>query len=320
MTEPVKPFFSLMTEVRAKTPEDLKSDLDMHFGLSGSLACPVPGCSCLSSFTRWGEMFDHFVNNGHHREYFNAYQKKYHRAFSSWSGPNFKYGVQALILALLLQPTTLEQAMASSSTRKAKTASTKVAVPTSVVKVGEVGVVLRPKKIKKAEGDLFGSKPTESTVEEPEVFIPAEPPRTVRKSAFSQLSELIRNSKEISIVWRGSVMDKFIDIFHGIPPCLHCRAEEGKQIQHQDPLFHEIVLLALNKHATLADVVMEKKTQGDETPFQTILKEVFDYHMKEGRVLAVPYCQGCNMDAEAKRRKTPKIRIAEQRCRNEVSE
>lgn len=308
-----------MTEIKAKDPNDLKSELDMHFGLSGGLACPVPGCGDVTFFSRWGDLLAHFIDTGHHRDYFNAYQKKYHRAFSAWEGPTFKYGIQALMLAMMEQPTTLDQALASS--KKTKSATPKLELPVKTTKVGELQVALRAKKTKKLETSLFGDETIEPpVVQAVQPVQPTEPVRTLRKSAFSQLSELIRNSKEISIVWRGSVMDKFIDIFHGIPPCLHCRSAEGKQIQHQDPLFHEIVLLALNKHMTQADVVMAAKAKGDENLFQTILKEVFDYHMKEGRVLAVPYCQGCNFDAETKRRKTPKISIGEQRCRNEVSE
>lgn len=58
----------------------------------------------------------------------------------------------------------------------------------------------------------------------------------------------------------------------------------------------------LNKLGTTADKVLEAKEQGNEVPLQTLLREVAMFHMKEGKVLAVPYCPDCNQDAEMRRK------------------
>jgi hypothetical protein len=58
----------------------------------------------------------------------------------------------------------------------------------------------------------------------------------------------------------------------------------------------------LNKLGTTADKVLEAKEQGNEVALQTLLREVVAFHMKEGKVLAVPYCSDCNQDAEMRRK------------------
>lgn len=313
-----KPFFSLMNEYKNKSVQDLKQELAMYMDMNGTTRCPVPGCTCDKDFARWGDLQDHFIDGGHKSLYFKAFEKKAHRAFCETNGPSFGHGVRALVMASLLQPTPLSDLAAVVAARKTKVkeGSTSPTPPSH-----------RPKKARPKEEQQNLPNMPPPTAEEPvkdSAEVAKEPEDVVEdeeegveeevssapakkgkgKGAFSQLSEIIRDSDEINKVWRGKVMDEYIDLFHGIPPCLHCRNEEGKQIHHQHPLFHEIILVSLNKLATTAELVMEAKAAGDEAPLREITQEVFEYHMKKGRVLAAPYCQGCNQDAEIKRRKS----------------
>lgn len=311
-----------MNEVKAKTPFEIQNELCNFFDSQrpAGMHCPVPGCTHSDKFYRWGDLYNHFVDGTHKKDFYNLYRDKYHRPYGAGGGAEFKYGVMALMLAQLKQPTSLETASKVTPTRKT---TTKTITKTTTKTVEELvaGIPLRPKKSKKPEAQVsllnLPEAPTEApkvTVEPvvvpPETAAPVvvesepEAPVTTRRNsgAFQKVAEVIRNSDEINLIWRGKMLDHFIEMFHGIPPCFHCRSAEGKQIHHQNPLFHEIVLLMLNKLGTTADKVWEAKEQGNETPLQAVLQEVAAFHMKEGRVLAVPYCPDCNQDAEMKRR------------------
>jgi hypothetical protein len=206
------------------------------------------------------------------------------------------------MLALIRQPTSVENILGEKNL--SKKGAVRVLEPVA-------SVSLRPKKTKpvQEQQELLPSVPTPSTAKpEPtttlfEQVVAESIQRRSGKSAFSQISEYIRESDEINKTWRGKVLEEYVDMFHGIPPCFHCRSEEGKQIHHQNPLFHEIVLISLNKLGTTAERVIEERDKGNEEPLKSVLQDVFAYHMKPGRVCAVPYCQGCNQDAEVKRKK-----------------
>jgi len=307
-----KPFLSLMNELKGKTGIDLREELCRIFDSQKptGIPCPVPGCTHTKSFVSWGELYDHFLDGGHKRDFFNLYRERYHRPYSPASGLEFKYGVMALMLAQIMQPTSVDDASKVIRTRKPKPKKTTAELIE--------GIPQRPKRVKRTEVQvsLPGlQEASEGTVGEKAEHGPAEIPVVVESTsasvavlphrntgAFHKVAEFIRNSDEINLVWRGKVLEMYIEMFHGIPPCFHCRSAEGKQIHHQNPLFHEIVLLMLSKLGTTAEKVWEAKEQGNEIPLQTVLKEVTAYHMKEGRVLAVPYCSDCNQDAELKRR------------------
>lgn len=310
-----KPFLTLMNEVKTKNPIDVRHELCQFFDSvrPQGKVCPVPGCSETKNFISWGDLYDHFVDGTHKTDFYNLYRDKYHRSYGASGGIEFKHGVMALMLAQLRQPTSLEDASKNTPTRK-------TATKTTTTPSGELAtsLPLRSRKPKKAEVQVPLLTPLEvlkPTVE----FLTAvtnsavsigrnEPDAPNRRNlgAFHKVAEIIRNSDEINLVWRGKMLDHFIELFHGIPPCFHCRSAEGKQIHHQNPLFHEIILLMLNKLGTTADKILEAKEQGNETLLQTLLREVAAFHMKEGKVLAVPYCSDCNQDAEAKRRENRK--------------
>lgn len=125
------------------------------------------------------------------------------------------------------------------------------------------------------------------------------------QSPFKELCDIVRNSDEINKKWRGKTWDSFVEIFHGIPPCLHCHKSEANTIHHQHPLFHEIVLIQLKKLNTTAEQILapSSKKGEKEKRIKSIIKEVYDFHMKLGRVLAAPYCTNCNVHAEQVREK-----------------
>lgn len=306
MVRGMKTFFSMMTEQRNRNESEVKADLDAMFSSGTSRTCPVPGCACTTKFTRWGALWDHFLDSNHKRDFFKAYEQKYHRQFCDSSGEGFKHGVRALMLAMFLQPTSLVSLQAALVRRKKPI-------------MEALGRVKKARPVQEQQ-TLLAEPETPADVRTAPVESSEEPVHTVlafekaapwtapKKSAFAHLSEIIRDSKEINVEWRGAVYSKYVQMFHGIPPCFHCRAAEGKQIHHQNPLFHEIILIALNRWATTADEVMKDYESVDPSTntnglFRRVLLEVVNYHNQDGWVLAVPYCQECNQDAEAKRRK-----------------
>lgn len=288
----MKTFFSLMIEQRNRPPQDVKNDLDAYFYNGSGTKCPVPGCACTITFLRWGPLWDHFLDAGHKKDFFSVYAQKFHRSFCDPSGEGFKQGVRALMLAMLTQPTSLVSLQATIAKRKQakETASER---PKKTRPVQEQQLLLAEDK-----------EPLGDSIESVGAVIKAitVPQFSSKKSAFSQLSELIRDEEKINVQWRGQEYAKYVRMFHGIPPCFHCRSAEGKQIHHQNPLFHEIILISLNKMATTAEEVMRDGKDGER--YQALLQEVVNYHNEYGAVLAVPYCQECNQDAEAKRRKS----------------
>lgn len=316
-----------MSELKNLEPGAVKDRLSLIFDMAGSVSCPVPGCTSIATFSRWGDMRGHFLDSTtHKRDYFKAYERKAHKPFSEPSGPGFNHGVCCLMLALFEQPTSLEALALATPSRKPKTTYLDTLMEASEA-------IQRPKKVRpRQEQQELPTVTSEAPDEAPAVkenidsasrmpnqssllklklqaIQDAERNKTTlekarsQKSAFSQISEEIRTSDPINKVWRAKAWDHYVDIFHGIPPCFHCRSEEGKQIHHQNPLFHEIILISLNKLGTTAEVVLAEKELGNQTPYDHLLNEVSEYHMVKGKVLAVPYCQSCNQDAEAKRRK-----------------
>lgn len=282
-----------MTEQRNRPHSEVRTDLETLFaGKVGGLKCPVPGCACTVSFLRWGSLWDHFLDSGHKKDFFSVYTQKFHRPFCDSNGDGFKHGVRALMLAMFTQPTSLVSLQATVAKRKQANAAA-AEKPKKVRPVQEQQSLLTEEK-----------EATETPWERHEALMKAVAVAQApsKKSAFSQLSELIRDEDEINVKWRGREYAKYVKMFHGIPPCFHCRSAEGKQIHHQNPLFHEIILISLNKLATTAEEVM--KDGKDSLRYKAVLQEVADYHNEYGAVLAVPYCQECNQDAEAKRRKS----------------
>lgn len=298
-----KSLINIMCEVRDMNRQEVIDELSMATDMNGGVRCPVPGCDCKTVFKRWGDMRGHFLDDStHKKDYFRAFLEKMHEPFCDSSGPGFNHGVNSLMLALIRQPTSVDDLLGEKSS--SKKGAVKVVEPVSVPPA-------RPKKVRpvQEQEELLPSVPTPSTsLPEPtttlfEQVAAEATQRRSGKSAFSQISEYIRDSDEINKTWRGKVLEEYVDMFHGIPPCFHCRSEEGKQIHHQNPLFHEIVLISLNKLGTTAERVVEERDNGNEEPLKSVLQDVFAYHMKPGRVCAVPYCQGCNQDAEIKRKK-----------------
>lgn len=308
MTTPKKKknFIDVMCEVRDLERKEVVDELSMATDMNNGIRCPVPDCDCTTVFKRWGDMRGHFLDDStHKKDYFRVFFDKMHEPFCDTSGPGFNHGVNSLILALIRQPTSVFDIL-----------NEKIAFKKGAVKVVDTPVtpLARPKKAKpiQEQQELLPSaaKPSAAPPEHAETafeLATKEAPKRPGKSAFSELLEFIRDSEEINKTWRGKVWDEYVEMFHGIPPCFHCRSEEGKQIHHQNPLFHEIVLLTLNKFGTTADQVMEEAEKGNGTPLREILDAVFAYHMKEGKVCAVPYCQGCNQDAEIKRKKGKRL-------------
>jgi hypothetical protein len=298
-----KSFIDVMCEIRDLERKEVVEELSMATDMNNGIRCPVPDCDCMTVFKRWGDMRGHFLDDStHKKDYFRAFLDRMHEPFCDSSGPGFNHGVNSLMLALIRQPTSVDDLLGEKSS--SKKGAVKVIEPVSVPSA-------RPKKTRpvQEQQELLPSVPTPSTsLPEPtttlfEQVAAEATQRRSGKSAFSQISEYIRDSDEINKTWRGKVLEEYVDMFHGMPPCFHCRSEEGKQIHHQNPLFHEIVLISLNKLGTTADRVIEERDKGNEEPLKSVLHDVFAYHMKPGRVCAVPYCQGCNQDAEIKRKK-----------------
>jgi hypothetical protein len=302
-----KPFLTVMSEIRDMDRKDVIDELSMHTDMNGGIRCPVPGCTCTTVFKRWGDMRGHFLDSStHKKDYFKAYLAKQKEPFCDPSGPEFNHGINSLMLALIRQPTALKDMGGEKASRSKAT--------TPSVEPAPVEAPARPKRARpvqeqqsllpeapKAQEPV--QVPSQNLLEQVREEAKATPSRTGGKGAFSQVSEYIRDSDEINKVWRGKVWDEYVDMFHGIPPCFHCRSEEGKQIHHQNPLFHEIILLSLNKQGTTAEMIIEERDKGNQAPLNNLLQEVFAYHMKQGKVCAVPYCAGCNQDAEIKRRR-----------------
>lgn len=312
-----KSFIEVMCQIRDLTPQEVVDELSMITDMNNGIRCPVPDCVCQTIFKRWGDMRSHFLDDSNHKkDYFHAYLNKTHEPFCDLRGSGFNHGVNSLMLALIRQPTSVENILGEKNL--SKKGAVRVLEPVA-------SVSLRSKKTKpvQEQQELANLNSTGQKVfgEVLEPVAPAviEPPRLMgpspsdfsqikeivaaKKQPFSVLSEYIRQSDEINKTWRGKVLEEYVDMFHGIPPCFHCRSEEGKQIHHQNPLFHEIVLISLNKLGTTAERVIEERDKGNEEPLKSVLHDVFAYHMKPGRVCAVPYCQGCNQDAEIKRKK-----------------
>lgn len=293
-----KTFINLMCEIRDLEKKEVVDELSMASDMNGGLRCPVPDCDCTTLFKRWGDMRGHFLDDTtHKKDYFKVFLNKMHEPFCDQTGPGFNHGINSLMLALIRQPTTLEE-MSKEGSSKRTTISTNES--TAPIKSRKVKPVCEQRElvglIESGQKSLGDDITTSSVV--------SEPPRSrTKKGAFSQISEFIRDSEEINKIWRGKVWEQYVEMFHGIPPCFHCRSEEGKQIHHQNPLFHEIILVSLNKLGTTAEQVVEERDKGNEEPLNKVLQEVSAYHMKPGRVCAVPYCQGCNQDAEMKRKR-----------------
>lgn len=323
----IKPFLSVMNDVKHRPKTELHKELQQFFNQTTGKICPVPGCACPTSFRSWGNLFDHFVDGTHKKEFFALYRDKYHRPYGEEKGSDFKFGVMALMIAQFLQPTSPEDAKVEAQRKTTKGFQPATITETPII----TNLPIRIKKNKTQpdsqisfHGPFGNTTPTDAFPDNPaithgkapvslSVAVAAsgegrvgsveEEGKKAYPGAFSKVAEFIRNSDEINLVWRGKMLESYIEMFHGIPPCFHCRSAEGKQIHHQNPLFHEVVLLMLNKLGTTADKVWEAKENDDPNPLLKMLKEVADYHMKEGKVLAVPYCQACNQDAEAKRRR-----------------
>lgn len=294
-----KPFVNLMQEIRELEKNDVIDQLSEASDMNNGIRCPVVGCSSKTIFKRWGDMRGHFLDNStHKKDFFRIYMEKTNEPFCDLRGAGFNHGVNSLMLALIRQPISVEE-FSEEGAKKTQARNIDTAGPT------------KPKKARPVlEQQSLGyttQEPAEVTPEAPAtLFKQMQEESRVKtgsnKSPFSRISEMIRESDEINKVWRGKVLEEYVDMFHGIPPCFHCRSEEGKQIHHQNPLFHEIVLISLNKLGTTAEKVVEEKDKGNEGPLNAVLQDVFAYHMKPGRVCAVPYCQSCNKDAEMKRR------------------
>jgi hypothetical protein len=286
-----KNFINLMCEIRDLNRKEVVDELSMVSDMNGGLRCPVPGCKCTTLFKRWGDMRGHFLDDTtHKKDYFHAFLTKMHEPFCDQTGPGFNHCINSLMLALIRQPTTLEEMSKEGSSKKTTNPSNESTTPK------------RLKKVKPLceQGELAGLIESGQKRLEDAFTISSSTPK---KGAFSQISEFIRDSEEINKVWRGKVWEQYVEMFHGIPPCFHCRSEEGKQIHHQNPLFHEIILVSLNKLGTTAEQIVEEQEKGNEEPLNKLLQEVSAYHMKPGKVCAVPYCQSCNQDAEIKRKK-----------------
>lgn len=308
MTTKNQKFLELMKKIQEKPSQEVIALLSEFVDKNGTVSCPVPGCESKTTYKRWGDMRAHFLDETtHKRDYFNWFLESEKTPFCDTRGAGFNHGLNSLLLALLTQPTPIPQP----SQKKPQNVS------------------IRPKKVKPIQEQRelaalisTGQKAVGEVLEPvaPEVPAVIEPPRLMgpspsdfskgiedfvanKKQSFSILSEYIRQSDEINKVWRVKLLEKYVDMFHGIPPCFHCRVEEGKQIHHQNPLFHEIVLISLNKLGTTAEKVLDEQYKGNEAPLQSVLQDVFKYHMEEGKVCAVPYCQGCNQDAENKRKR-----------------
>lgn len=306
-TSKKKTFINLMCEIRDLEKKDVVDELSQASDMNNGIRCPVPGCLSKKVFKRWGDMRGHFLDEStHKRDYFRAFLEKMHEPFCDQSGPGFNHGLNSLMLALIRQPTPVEDLVVKEGSGSSKKSATKTL---------ESMALTKPKKTRpmQEQQELLPSVPTPSeppselsmTLFE-QVALEASQKRT-GKGAFAQISEFIRDSEEINKTWRGKIWDDYVDMFHGIPPCFHCRSEEGKQIHHQNPLFHEIILLSLNKLGTTAETVIEERDRGNLEPLNKVLQEVFTYHMKPGKVCAVPYCQGCNQDAEAKRKRGKRL-------------
>lgn len=304
-----KDFFDLMVEVRDSSPDQVKEELSMEFGMSGSKGCPVPGCGSINTYSRWGDLYDHFLDTSHKRDYFNAFFEARHEPFGATRGPEFTHGVRSLMLALFQQPTALASLLKAKPVPVATT-STDAIRAKRAKPVQEQQSFDKMKAVLKAAVSLPEAEAEERTTKslyetmKNQAVEKEENPAKGRsgKSNFSRLSEIVRDSDEINKIWRGEVWDKYVEQFHGFPPCFHCRETEANQIHHQNPLFSEIVLLSLKKLDLTADQVMEKEDSQDKSAVGQVIKEVFEFHMKPGRVCAVPYCKGCNQDAEIKRR------------------
>jgi hypothetical protein len=295
-----KPFVNLLQEVRELEKNEVIDQLSEATDMNNGIRCPVVGCSCKTVFKRWGDMRGHFLDNTtHKKDFFRIYMEKTNEPFCDLRGAGFNHGVNSLMLALIRQPTSVEEFTNEGN----KKTSAKNTEPAATTKSKKARPILEQQILGYTVQEPIEAPPEATVTLFKQVQEEAQTRTTSNRSSFSRVSEMIRESDEINKVWRGKVLEEYVDMFHGIPPCFHCRSEEGKQIHHQNPLFHEIVLISLNKLGTTAERVIEEREKGDEGPLKAVLQDVFAYHMKPGRVCAVPYCQGCNQDAEIKRRK-----------------
>lgn len=306
-----KDFTNVMDECRDKNKVDLNVALGMSFDMAGGHVCPVPGCQFTQKFARWGDLYDHFLDKStHKRDYFQYYLDKRNEPFCGARGQEFNHGVKALILALIQCPTAIPAKTKSSSGKKNSTPLIETIPSVAPERARRVKPLQEQQSML---GDVLPSSPavqtllmqvTEQAKYSPETLAHFASPKPSGKRPFTKVCELIRESDPISKTWRGKVWDEYVEMFHGFPPCFHCRVEEATQIHHQNPLFHEIVLLSLKKLGLQAEKIIEDM-EGKEilTGLSAITQEVYEFHMKPGRVCAVPYCRNCNMDAETKRRR-----------------
>ena len=308
-----------MCEIRDLDRREVVDDLSIATDANNGITCPVPGCSCKTVFKRWGDMRGHFLDDStHKKDYFRVFLERMHEPFCDQSGPGFNHGINSLMLALIRQPTSIEEITSSTSKgfgtskeplkpiaslaparpKRARPVQEQQSLPTALPEA----VAAPPRLLGPSPSDFsrLEQVPAAQDLLKMEVESFKKP---FYRSAFSRISELVRDSDEINKTWRGKVWDDYVDMFHGIPPCFHCRSEEGKQIHHQNPLFHEIILVSLNKLGTTAEAIVECLDVGNKVPYEALLQEVFAFHMKQGKVCAVPYCQSCNQDAEAKRKR-----------------
>ena len=282
--------FSQMEETQEMTKDEVVEELSMLTFNNKGIQCPVPNCANKTKFVRWGDLREHFLDTStHKKDYFEVYFKSQNQPFCDSRGAGFNHGLNSLILSLVKNPVAINQLTPSQPAIKG------IATPSA-----------RPKRARPLQEQQSLPEVTESPAiackdplreDKASAQTKFKDPN-MGKSPFARLSEQIRDSDQINKIWRAKVWDEYVDMFHGIPPCFHCRAEEGKQIHHQNPLFHEIILMTLNKLGTTAEMVVSNTDL-----YNQVLIEVFAFHMKTGKVCAVPYCQGCNQDAEMKRKR-----------------
>jgi hypothetical protein len=285
----VTKFIQTMCSVRDLDYEEICDELSIIFDNSPQgVKCPVPGCPTTTNFKRWGDLRGHFLDGStHKKDYFKYFEANMNEAYCPRVGPGFNHGLNALMLSLFKKPTNITGKSVTPVKKEVK-AKPNVASFTNLVK-GESGELFADIEANEEKVEIIADEPA--------------PEELYAKNAFSQLSAHIRDSKELNESWRGPTWGSFVETFHGIPPCFHCRVKEGKQLHHQNPLFHEIILVELNKLGITANQVL------DENLTDKLLDRVVTYHLKPGNVYAVPYCAECNRDAETKRRRGKKEEV-----------
>lgn len=299
-----------MSHYRSQDPDDAEAALAAIFADNdGAVRCPVPGCEELTFFSRWQTLWDHFQQE-HKKDFYAAFKRKYHRHFSEHNGHSLTQGIKALMLASFDRPTSAEAVSKESLKPKPKIAPTLAELTERFVNASPAARQQKLPEIISSSSKEHSEKNTNTTssnLSTRDNNMTA--PITTSKSyyndnhgAFRTLSTKIRKDPKMDIEWRGRELEKFTKIFHGMPPCFHCNARVGNQIHHQHPLFFNIIVIALNQQSTTAEAVIKDYAEGNTVLFDRVLKNVYDYHMEEGRVITAPYCRDCNQDAEHKRR------------------